>query len=289
MKGLARKIGRRGGLDWSPGAGERLAQVPAFVRPLVRRKVEERVRERGGAIVSLADFERAEARFRSLTADRPAREVEEMMPRPNLPGTGMVVLQACRSQALGCPNQLLDLSPWQEALEAWLASPELNERLRSRVGEDKILFHHKLKISLSACPNGCSRPQIADLGLRARVRPSFELTDCTGCGQCAEVCPDRAIELEAGRPLWRAEACQGCLGCAQACPAGCVSLSEPGMELLAGGKLGRHPHLAEPAGLFQDPEELVSFLGRVLDRYLQEAAPGQRFADFWIQDQTRRI
>jgi hypothetical protein len=60
------------------------------------------------------------------------------------------------------------------------------------------------------------------------------------------------------------------------------------MELLLAGKLGRHPHLARPAGFFDCPEELIDYLNRIMDQYLQEAAHGQRFADFWIDQQTRR-
>ena len=32
-------------------------------------------------------------------------------------------------------------------------------------------MHHEFRVSLSACPNACSRPQIVDIGLIGAVTP----------------------------------------------------------------------------------------------------------------------
>jgi ferredoxin len=55
-------------------------------------------------------------------------------------------------------------------------------------------------------------------GLALHVGPA-----CTGCGQCAAVCPVGAISLELGRARV-AESCKGCGRCATLCPAGAISL-----------------------------------------------------------------
>lgn len=54
---------------------------------------------------------------------------------------------------------------------------------------------------------------------KARKTQPFHSTDaCTGCGKCADWCPDRIIELREGRPVWTADACDLCLACLHRCP-----------------------------------------------------------------------
>ena len=151
-------MARTPAIAWDPEAREALKRVPALVRGLARRKVEQRVAAAGGARVSLADFAEAEARFRAVMGGRSEKELASLLPAPNRPGARMVVLETCRAGLSDCPNVLLDTEPWRAAIEAWLAEDKVSERLRARVEEDSVLFHHKLRIALSGCPNGCSRP-----------------------------------------------------------------------------------------------------------------------------------
>lgn len=265
-------------LQWDSQAQKALRRVPVLVRDLARRKIEERVGAGGRQVVTLADFAEAEARFKAVAAGRNAQDLKGVLPTANQPGVEMVVLQAYRASLAGCPNPLIEVDAWRGALERWIAGSNLSECLRARVAGEQVLFHHKLKIAIAGCPNGCSRPQIADLALVGMARPVFSQEGCTACGACVEACPDQALSLENGPPLWDARACQGCLGCREACAAGCVSLERPGARIFLGGKLGRHPRLATPAGQAQDPGQAVDALSRVVERYLNEARPGERFA-----------
>ena len=152
-------------LVWDADADAALARAPFFVRPLARRKVEQMVRERGDSHVRLGDVEEAQSRFREVSKGKSDDELEKLVPQPNQAGAEMVIVDTCHCQLSNCPNTLLDPRPWQQAVEAWVRDASVNERLRGLVGGDKILFHHKLRISISGCPNGCSRPQIASFGI----------------------------------------------------------------------------------------------------------------------------
>ena len=250
------------------------------MRPLARRKVEDRVRSEGREQVGLADFAAAEARFRAVTGGKSQKELAQLTPVANRPGAELVVLESCRAKLSGCPNALLDTDPWREALEEWLAANQVSERLRAKVEGDRILFHHKLRLSLAGCPNGCSRPQIADLALVGTVSPIFDPVDCTACGACAAVCPDGAIAV-AETALWDPAGCLGCLGCAKCCPTGAVSLGPVEARVLMGGKLGRHPHLAREVARVRSPEQAVALMGRALEDYIEHAPQGERFAAWW--------
>lgn len=270
----------RGGIAWAPEAAQALKGVPLLVRPLARRKVEERVRGEGRDQVSLADFAAAEARFRAVMGGRSEKELAQLMPAANRPGAELVVLESCRAKLSGCPNALMDTDPWREALEEWLAANQVSERLRAKVQGDQVLFHHKLRLSLAGCPNGCSRPQIADLALVGTVSPLFDPDDCTACGACAAVCPDGAIAV-AETASWDLDLCLGCLGCSQSCPTGAVSLGPVEARVLMGGKLGRHPHLAREVAVVQGPEQAVALMGQAIDDYIEHAPRGERFAAWW--------
>ncbi|MCB2184976.1 MAG: 4Fe-4S binding protein [Deltaproteobacteria bacterium] len=273
-------------IEWQKEAEEGLARVPFLLRPLVRRKVEELVTQAGGSLVTAQDFARAEEKYRALKGGRSDQELAAMLPAENRPGTPLVVVEACRHELAGCPNALLNLEPWRRAVEEWLARDNVSERLRAKVADDKILFHHKLRIALSGCPNGCSRPQIADLALVGTVHPQFDAAACTACGACAEACPDGAIQV-ADTALWSAAACQGCRTCHTTCPAEAVTLDPPGARILLAGKLGRHPHLAAEVAQVATPAEAVAVLREAVEAYLAEGQPGERFAAWWLRTRGR--
>lgn len=62
-----------------------------------------------------------------------------------------------------------------------------------------------------------------------RMQPRLSVSECGGCGQCAEVCPPQAI-APGKPPHFDLEACIGCLCCAEVCPRGAI---EPRRNLLA--------------------------------------------------------
>ncbi len=268
---------------WEKQAEKALTKVPFFVRGMVRRKVGERVRKSGRDRVTIEDFREAEARFRAVAGNKSDDELKRMVPMDNVPGVGMVVVESCHNELSGCPNVLIKTTEWRKAIEDWIAESGVSEKLRERVRGDKILYHHKLKISISGCPNGCSRPQIADFGIVGYVEPDVDPADCMTCGACGDECPDEAITVEGGPPVFDLSACRGCIACRDICPNGCISLSGPRVRILTGGKLGRHPHLAEVAGSAATPEELIGKIDSIVNGFIENSEDGERFADYWIR------
>jgi len=276
-----------GGMAWDKEAEKELKRVPFFARGMVRRKVEERVQKRGGARVTLSDFKEAESRFHSVIAGKTESELKHMLPAENIPGVEMVVLEACQHRLSDCPNVLINTEPWKNAINKWLEQENISERLRTRIKSERVLYHQKLRISISGCPNQCSRTQIADFGLYGFARPNFCAAGCNFCGKCATECPDHAIRIDNSPPVFDLSSCMGCTKCREACSPGCISLTEPEFRVMLGGKLGRRPRLAETAADVKTPDELIPILERSVESYLKDARPEERFADFWMRSNSK--
>jgi len=58
----------------------------------------------------------------------------------------------------------------------------------------------------------------------------LDVTRCTGCGACVEVCPTGALTLVEGKARLDDALCRGCEVCIQACPAGAL---QPVLEIEA--------------------------------------------------------
>ncbi len=205
------------------------------------------------------------------------------MPQESSRTTGMLIIETCHNELSNCPNVLILTAKWKRALLKWAEKEDVSKRLRMRVSTNKILYHHKIRISVSGCPNCCSKPQIADFGIVGYVSPAVNTDTCTVCGACRDVCPDTAITVKNAPPLFDRNKCQGCVKCREICPNGSIVLMDPGVRLLVGGKLGRHPRLAQVIGEFDELDVVVQRIGQIVEEYIECANSDERFADFWIR------
>ena len=57
--------------------------------------------------------------------------------------------------------------------------------------------------------------------------PVIDRDACTGCGNCVEVCPPRAIVDEEGKAKLLAEFCEECGFCAPQCPVDAIEIRFP--------------------------------------------------------------
>ena len=179
-----------------------------------------------------------------------------------------------------CPNNLIEEYQLVEQLEEMLASRNLAAFFREKV-KGPLKFHHRFSIVIAGCPNACSRPQIADLGIIGVSQPRISKEPCSGCGACVECCPDQAVTLsEDGRtPTISTPPCLACGQCLQVCPTGTLVEKARGFRLLVGGKLGRHPQLGRELTGIYSAKETIGIAATSLDIFQQHNQHGERFGE----------
>ncbi|WP_051617306.1 hypothetical protein [Desulfonatronovibrio hydrogenovorans] len=197
------------------------------------------------------------------------------------------VLEACRGfSGKGCPNCVAphkDLPDRYDRVIEELSRQKLDENRN----EQLVRPHKKMKISLSGCPNGCSRPQIADLGVVGVLRPDIG-AGCSGCGICAAVCREGAVQVIGKTAVIDRGKCLDCGECCLACPEGSLVEIMNGYRLLVGGKLGRHPRLARDLGMICTRRQAEDVLQKILELHKMSVDQGIRLSslieNFSIQE-----
>lgn len=241
-----------------------MARVPFFVRKRVKNRVEEEARARGADEVRLEHVRACQQRFLNRMED----EVQGYR------------VETCFGSG-GCPNRAVQEDALVGRLEKILAGADLLGFLRSRV-QGPLKMHHELRVSMSDCPNACSRPQIADIGLIGAARPGVAVeAACSGCRACVEVCREGAVKLDenAPAPTIDPELCLACGQCVSACPTGTLIEASRGFRIQIGGRLGRHPRLATELPGLHSAEEVVVFLDGVLAFYRRYNQSGERLGE----------
>jgi dissimilatory sulfite reductase (desulfoviridin) alpha/beta subunit len=142
-------------------------------------------------------------------------------------------------------------------------------------------MHHEFRVSLSCCPNACSRPQIVDFGIIGASRPEVTEEPCNLCLACLEACQEKAIAVpeRADKPVIDYERCLFCGQCLQVCPTGTLQEGRAGFRVQVGGKLGRHPQLARDLGAIFPREEMLRKLNEYLDLYQAHNQKGERLGE----------
>ena len=275
----------RSAVHWDAEAEQALHKVPRFLRAFVRGRVEEFARRRGvscitGEIVGEARRELGPGASRGQsTLPDPALverlEQELAAQQTQRRQSRSYEVRVCAG-AVGCPRTLVSVAEAADALAEEIEASGFPHFLTAGREGRPILSHHRFLAAVAGCPNACSQPQIADLGLIGRVELAVFPHLCTQCGECVRLCKESAIALDGDGPVVDSQCCVGCGDCARVCPSSALSLTAAGYRVIAGGKLGRHPRLAEQVMAEATLSEARGVLSRALKLLMREGEPGER-------------
>lgn len=247
---------------WEQEAEAVLKKVPFFVRKKVRRRVEAFAAGKGKDRISAVDVHALKQKFLS-----------EGGMESEIKGYDVSV---CFGGS-GCPNAVGDAAGLAKDIEAVMAQADILSFLRAEVTGD-LKFHHEFRISISDCPNACSRPQITDIGIIGAAVPATTEVPCSACAECMYVCPDDAVALTDKGPEIDTKTCLSCGKCVRACPTGTLEIAQTGYRVLLGGRLGRRPRLGmEVPGIFSQ-DQVTDLVRRCLDFYKARSKGGNRFS-----------
>ncbi len=248
-------------LKWSADAEKAVARIPFFIRKKVKKRVEDEALRAGARKVSVEHVQECKRRY----LHRMEEEVKGFQ------------VETCFGPS-GCPNRAIKDDDLAEKLEDKFLQKDWRAFLKNSV-KSPLKMHHEFRISISDCPNACSRPQIADMGVIGLRSPKLTQEACCDCGDCIESCQEEAISMPSlpDTPILDFGKCLSCGKCIEACPTGTISEENSGYRILTGGKLGRHPQLGRPlAGIFSR-EDVLKWADHCMDFYQKFSQKGERF------------
>ena len=248
-------------MKWSEEAKKSLKEIPFFVRKRVTKRVEEEAARSGACEVLLEHVHACRRNF--LT------KMEEEV-------SGYKV-ESCFGPS-GCPNRAVICEDLSEKIKERLTAGDIKSFLK-KIVPGPLKIHHEFRVSISDCPNACSRPQITDIGLVGACQPAITKEGCSHCNACAEACREKAISFPGDAPVVDETKCLSCGQCIAVCPTGTLQAGKSGYRILLGGKLGRHPRLAtELPGIFSG-EDISGIVDSSLDYYTSYCKGGERLGE----------
>jgi dissimilatory sulfite reductase (desulfoviridin) alpha/beta subunit len=252
-------------MKWTEEAEKAIRKVPFFVRKKVRARVEEGVIAAGRKRVTISDLNAAQKRYLThMSSEIKGFQIDTCF------GSG------------GCPNRALESNTLFNSLEKLFAKEDILKFLRQNIG-DNIKIHHEFRVTLADCPNACSQPQIKDIGIIGARIPAVTGDECTLCGECVDLCKENAVTLNEKEcaPEIDHALCIKCGQCVKKCPTGTITEKKSGFRILLGGKLGRHPRLAEELPGIVSEDEALKIAKKAIDYYKKNSKNGARFADVY--------
>jgi len=187
-------------------------------------------------------------------------------------------VETCKGPKQGCVNRASPDDALAADIDGVFRSRDFGVGLRSLVG-GTLKRRHELCVAIADCPNACSRPQIADLGLIGAAEPGFTNEACHQCMGCVHACREGAVTHPGLLPMINSGRCVRCGSCCRVCLSGTLQVVRRGWRILLGGKLGRHPRLGtELAGIYRR-EGVLAAADCCIGYYLRNARPGERLGD----------
>ncbi|HJJ94941.1 MAG TPA: 4Fe-4S binding protein [Methanocorpusculum sp.] len=147
----------------------------------------------------------------------------------------------------------------------------------------------KVRIAISACPNGCTSERLNEIGITGLRKPVRNMGLCTGCSTCAHYCREQAIKIVNGKLQMDNSKCMLCGFCVHACPYNYINFDEPRYLITLGGKRGRHPKIGRTFFIAKSEDDVVAVVEKIIywiyrsiasDKMLPEQLTDEEFAEF---------
>ncbi len=260
-------------MKWDEAADAAIRRIPVSERRKVKARAEAAVLKAGRDIVELPDVEGIG--HVSVESDT---HVSAGYRFDVCGGKG-----ACPNRAHGQAND--DSMQLAGHIRALLEEENLGAFLKQQV-TGPLRSHHAFRVSLSDCPNACSQPQIKDIGIVAAAVPVLTENACIICGACEHACRESAVYVDTDRetPVIDPKRCISCGSCIAVCPTGKIEAGKIGYRVMIGGKLGRHPRLADELPGIHDTETVLFIVKWCVDEYRKKSRLGRRFAEIVAKD-----
>ena len=260
-------------MKWTIEAEAAAKKVPFFVRKKVRSRIENEAAGAGKKTISIADVKATQARF----LKKMSSEIKGYQ------------LDTCFG-ANGCPNRANNGDKLLERVESLLKKEDLLAFLRQQV-KGELKFHHEFRITIAYCPNGCSQPQIKDIGIIGAILPMLTDETCMFCEVCIDECSEDAITLQKGksRPDIDYDLCLACGKCVEVCPVATIVADKTGFKVQLGGKLGRHPQLAKELPGIYSKDETLDIVKSCITLYKSKSKQGERFVEVLTSEEFKNF
>ncbi len=147
----------------------------------------------------------------------------------------------------------------------------------------------KVRIAVSACPNGCMSERLNEIGITGLRKPVRNMGLCTGCGTCGHYCREHAIEIVNGRLQMKNDACMLCGFCVHACPYQYINFDQARYLITLGGRRGRHPLIGRTFFIAKSEDDVVAIVDKIVywiyrsiasDKMLPDQLNDEEFEEF---------
>ena len=132
----------------------------------------------------------------------------------------------------------------------------------------------KVRIAISACPNGCESERLNEIGITGIRRPIRDPGLCTGCGTCTHYCREKAIQVEDGVIVLDKNKCMDCGFCILPCPFHIIKGADPQYRITIGGHRGRHPKIGRFLITVDTPEDVIRVVDKIVYWIYRHASTG---------------
>jgi anaerobic sulfite reductase subunit C len=137
---------------------------------------------------------------------------------------------------------------------------------------------HKFKLAVTGCPHNCAKASENDIGVMGGIEPAWEVSVCTDCGLCVNICPTAAIQKIDEAYVLDSSKCINCSICTASCPVEARKAARHGFILWIGGTMGKVPRLATRLpGLIESKDELYRLIDRTIEYYRNNGRKKERF------------